>query len=128
MRLLADTHVVFWATMERPRLSLTAQAALQSEQNDVFVSVASAWEIAIKVGLGKWPEARDLLFDFERHMDDAGFGILPITVAHVRTAGLIAAPHRDPFDRILAAQATIDGLVLVTADANLTTLGAACIW
>jgi PIN domain nuclease of toxin-antitoxin system len=128
VRLLADTHVVFWATMERSRLSQVARAALESEQNEAFVSVASAWEIAIKVGLGKWPEARDLLFDFERHMADAGFELLPITVAHVRTAGLIASTHRDPFDRLLAAQATIDGLVLVTADGNLAPLGAACIW
>ena len=127
MRLLVDTHVVFWATMERAHLSRAARAALESEEHDVFVSVASAWEIAIKVGLGKWPEARDLLFDFERHMDDAGFELLPITVAHVRAAGLMGATHRDPFDRILAAQATIDGLVLVTADPDLATLGAACI-
>jgi PIN domain nuclease of toxin-antitoxin system len=128
VRLLVDTHVVFWATMERSRLSQVARAALESEQNEVLVSIASAWEIAIKVGLGKWPEARDLLFDFELHMDNAGFDILPITVAHVRTAGLIASTHRDPFDRLLAAQATIDGLVLVTGDANLAPLGAACIW
>jgi PIN domain nuclease of toxin-antitoxin system len=126
--LLADTHVVFWAMMERARLSQTARAALESEQNDVFVSVASAWEIAIKVGLGKWPEARDLLFDFERHMDDAGFDVLRITVGHVRASGLMTAAHRDPFDRLLAAQATIDGLVLVSADADLAALGAACIW
>lgn len=98
------------------------------KRNDVLVSVASAWEIAIKVGLGKWPEARDLLFDFERHMDDAGFEILPIRIAHVRAAGLVSAAHRDPFDRVLAAQATIDGLVLVTTDPDLATLGAACIW
>jgi len=128
VRLLVDTHVLFWATMERARLSQAGRAALESEQHDVLVSVASAWEIAIKVGLGKWPEARDLLFDFERHMDDAGFELLPITVAHVRAAGLMGATHRDPFDRILAAQATIEGLVLVTADPELATLGAACIW
>jgi PIN domain nuclease of toxin-antitoxin system len=128
VRLLADTHVVFWATMERTRLSQAACTALESDENDVLVSVASAWEIAIKVGLGKWPEARQLLLDFERHMDEAGFEILPITVAHVRAAGLMAVPHRDPFDRLPAAQATIDGLVLVTADPQLPTLGAACIW
>jgi PIN domain nuclease of toxin-antitoxin system len=115
VRLLVDTHVVFWATMERARLSQAARAALESEQHDVFVSVASAWEIAIKVGLGKWPEARDLLFDFEQHMNDAGFELLPITVAHVRAAGLMAGTHRDPFDRVLVAQSTIDGLVLVRA-------------
>jgi PIN domain nuclease of toxin-antitoxin system len=114
--------------MERARLSQTARSVLESEQHDVFVSVASAWEIAIKVGINKWPEARDLLFDFERHMDEAGFEILPITVAHVRAAGLMGATHRDPFDRVLAAQAMIDGLVLVTADPSLAPLGAACIW
>jgi PIN domain nuclease of toxin-antitoxin system len=128
VRLLADTHVVFWATMERTRLSQAARAALEEDENDVFVSVASAWEIAIKVGVGKWPEARDLLFDFEHHMGDAGFAMLPITVAHVRTAGLMGGIHRDPFDRVLAAQAMIDGLTLVTIDTNLASLGAACIW
>jgi PIN domain nuclease of toxin-antitoxin system len=114
--------------MERARLSQAARTALESEENDVLVSVASAWEIAIKVGSGKWPEARDLLFDFERHMGDAGFEMLPIAVAHVRAAGLIASSHRDPFDRLLAAQATINELVLITADQSLATLGAACVW
>ena len=69
-----------------------------------------------------------MLFDFESHMNDAGFEILPITVAHVRSAGLFGAAHRDPFDRVLAAQAMIDGLVLVTTDANLATLRAPCLW
>ena len=71
MRLLADTHVVFWATMDRASLSQAARTALEAEANEVFVSVASAWEIAIKVGLGKWPEAQSLLDDFEGAAIDA---------------------------------------------------------
>jgi len=114
--------------MERARLSPVARAALEAEENSVLVSVASAWEIAIKVGLGKWPEARDLLFDFERHIDEAGFELLPISVEHVRAAGLMSMRHRDPFDRLLAAQTMIDGLVLVTTDPSFSTLGAPSLW
>jgi PIN domain nuclease of toxin-antitoxin system len=128
VRLLVDTHILFWATMDRSRLSPAARGALESEQNDVLTSIASAWEIAIKVGIGKWPEARDLLFDLERHIDEAGFELLPITVAHARVAGTMGGAHRDPFDRIFAAQAIMEGLVLVTADAEFAALGAACIW
>ena len=118
MRLLIDTHVAFWSTMARAQLSEPARQALEDEANNIWVSVGSAWEIAIKVGLNKWPEATQLIADFERYMDDAGFEILPITVAHVRSAGTHQSQHRDPFDRLLAAQAQIEGLTLVTADAK----------
>ena len=87
MRLLVDTHVLFWATTARTSLSPAARAALDDEVNEVAVSVASAWEIAIKVGLGKWPEAEDLIKDFELHVENAGFHILPITIPHVCSAG-----------------------------------------
>ena len=128
MRLLLDTHVLFWALLDKPRLSTTAQAAVGSSANDVFVSIASAWEMAIKVGLGKWPEAAGLVDKLESEVVATGFRILPISLAHVRTAGLMQSPHRDPFDRLLAAQAAIEGLTLVTVDAKVQGLGAPWLW
>lgn len=81
--------------------------------------------MAIKVGVGKWPEAAMLVNDFETQMTTERFMVLPITLDHVRTAGLLQAAHRDPFDRLLASQAQIEGMTLVTADPKLHGLGAA---
>jgi len=94
----------------------------------VHVSVASAWEIAIKVGQGRLPEASEILANFEAALQAEGFALLAITVAHARTAGLLASEHRDPFDRLLASQAIVEGLTLVTADPKLHSLGAPCLW
>ena len=128
MRLLLDTHVVFWATMKVPGLSPKAIQQLESENNEVFVSVASAWEMAIKAGLGKWPEALPLIAAFEESLASANFRLLPLTVGHVRTSGLMQHPHRDPFDRLLAAQAMIEGLTIVTSDSTVQGLGAPWLW
>ena len=94
----------------------------------VHVSVATAWEIAIKVGQGKLQEAAGILARFEEAVHDEGFELLPIAVTHVRAAGLMKSAHRDPFDRLLAAQALAEGLTLVTADAKLAALGAPVVW
>ena len=128
MRLLLDTHVLFWALLEKSRLSATAQVAVGAMANEVHVSITSAWEMSIKVGLGKWPEAAALVDAFESEVTGTGFRILPISLAHVRLAGLMQSPHRDPFDRLLAAQATIEGLTLVTADSKVQSLGAPWLW
>jgi PIN domain nuclease of toxin-antitoxin system len=71
--------------------------------------MASTWEMAIKVGIGKWPGAALVLDDFEQLLVTEQFRILPITIPHVRLAGLMPSPHRDPFDRLLAAPASIEG-------------------
>ena len=128
MRLLVDTHTVFWSVMSPSQLSPVARHALADKRNAVFVSIASAWEMAIKVGQGKWPEAKALLDNFENEMAAAKFGLLPITLAHVRAAGLMQSPHRDPFDRLFAAQASIERLTLVNADARLGAFGAPVLW
>jgi len=106
-------------------LSRPAHAAIGQIAADVLVSVATPWEIAIKVRSRGWPEAEPLLLDFENAIAEEGFKLLPIAVDHVRRAGLMTAAHRDPSDRLLAAQVEIEGLTLVTADARLTGLGAA---
>ena len=128
MKLLLDTHTIFWWCIEQSSLSSTALEAIASKDNDVGVSIASAWEMAIKVGLKKWPEAAELVDTFEAEMQSNGFSILPITVPHVRAAGLMQSPHRDPFDRLPAAQAKIEGLTLVTADPRVQALGANWLW
>lgn len=101
---------------------------MENSQTAVLVSLASVWEIAIKVGRGKWPEANAVLNEFETHLEKLSFVLLPMTAQHVRAAGLMQAPHRDPFDRLLAAQATIEGLTLVTADTNLQMLVPDWLW
>ena len=128
MRTLFDTHALFWWLTDDARLSILARQVVSDDPDTVHVSVATAWEIAIKVGQGKWPEARWLIENFEREIASEGFALLPIEVQHVRTAGLMQAAHRDPFDRLLVAQAASERLTLVTPDAALTTLGARCLW
>ncbi len=94
----------------------------------MLVSLASAWEMAIKIGAGKWTQATTVLNTFETLLAVEDFRLLPINLAHVRQAGLMQSLHRDPFDRLLAAQAQIEGLTLVTADPKVQALGAPWLW
>ena len=127
VRLLLDTHVLIWRKADSPKLPRIIFNAISGAE-DVYVSVATAWEIAIKVGIGKLPEAAELVANFEAAVWEEGFRVLPLTVPHVRLAGLMPSPHRDPFDRLLAAQAVIEGLMLVSSDAKMAGLGADVIW
>lgn len=88
MRLLVDTHILFWWLVERDRLSPTALAAIGREDAEVLVSLASAWEMAIKIGAGKWTQATTVLNTFETLLAVEDFRLLPINLAHVRQAGL----------------------------------------
>ena len=128
MKLLLDTNTVFWWLIEQDKLSTPAHSAIESEASEVYVSVVSAWEMAIKVGLGKWPEALPLIDAFETSLATASFRLLPITVAHARTSGLMQHRHSDPFDRLLVAQAMIEGLTLVTSDRTVHGMGAPWLW
>jgi PIN domain nuclease of toxin-antitoxin system len=128
LRTLLDTHVLFWWLTDDAQLSPKARHAIESEVAGVHVSVATAWEIAIKVGSGKWSEAAALIDNFEAEVAAEGFTMLAIEVAHARAAGLLRSIHRDPFDRMLVAQAMIEELTLVTSDRRLAELGAQCLW
>jgi len=128
LNLLLNTHAFIWWLDESARLSAAARSSIGDRGSMVHVSVASAWEIAIKVGQGRLPEASEILANFEAALQAEGFALLAITVAHARTAGLLASEHRDPFDRLLASQAIVEGLTLVTADPKLHSLGAPCLW
>ncbi len=128
MRVLLDTHALIWATMSSNLVSIAAAQILQDEGNDMMVSAASAWEIATKVRLGKLPEAERLERAFFEVIEIAGYSLLPISVADGLRAGRMAGDHRDPFDRMIAAQAIADDLLVLSNDAKLDAFGVRRLW
>lgn len=112
MRYLADTQVALWVMGDHPRLGAGALAALRRSQGGAVVSTASVWEIAIKVGIGRL-DAPD---DVPATLEASGFSLIDITPRHAVAAGALPLHHQDPFDRMLVAQARIEGLTLITAD------------
>ena len=121
MRLLLDTHVLLWALGDPASLSRDARGAIEDDSNDVLASAASAWEISIKRTAGKLDAPEDLA----SALDATGIDPLAITVEHAVAAGALPLHHCDPFDRMLVAQARIDGLTLVTRDSLLSRYGVA---
>ena len=117
MKLLLDTHALIWWLAGDDALSRTAREAIGEEANAVLVSAASAMEISTKFRLGKRPNAALLAQDFEAIIAAQGFTELPISVRHARLAGDMNIAHKDPFDRLLIAQAQADGLMLVSNEA-----------
>jgi PIN domain nuclease of toxin-antitoxin system len=112
MKLLLDTHAFLWWDSNDARLPIVLHSAVASPNNEVFVSAATVWEIAIKRALGKLIFGQTL----GKAIEDHGFTALPITVEQAEWAGALPHVHRDPFDRLLVAQAQLEGLVLVTVD------------
>lgn len=113
MRLLLDTHLVlWWMNGEASRVSKKALAALGSDGVEPIVSAVTVWEVAIKRGLGKLEAPDDLLPQLER----AGVELLPISPRHADLVATLPAHHRDPFDRLLVAQALLEGLALASED------------
>jgi PIN domain nuclease of toxin-antitoxin system len=128
MKVLLDTHALLWWLWGDPRLSRAARRAIETADAEVYVSAASALEIATKVRIGKLPEAKRLAGTFSAALTEQGFRQLPITVAHALRAGVLAGAHRDPFDRLLAAQSMLEDLPIVSGDAWLKTFGVSAIW
>lgn len=123
MRVLIDTHVFLWWLAGDRRLSRRARTVLEDEETVVLVSAASAWEIATKVRIGKLPDADVVASDVSAAIAGQGFEELPVRVLHAQRAGELPGPHRDPLDRMLAAQAQIEGVPIVSADAVFDTFG-----
>jgi PIN domain nuclease of toxin-antitoxin system len=121
--LLLDTHVLVWWITNPDKLSSRQRQALEDRSQPVFVSAVTGWEIAIKVKLGKWPDAADLIPDLARAVREAGFQELPLSLAQAERAGLLELVHRDPFDRLLAAQALDLGIPIASVDPALARLG-----
>ena len=128
MKLLLDTHALIWWWADSPRLSPAARAAVVDAGNQVLVSAASAWEIAIKQRLGKLSGVPTEAGAFAERLTASGFESLPIRAAHALHAGSHPADHRDPFDRMLAAQTEIEGAVLVTLDPAFGQFGCKVLW
>jgi PIN domain nuclease of toxin-antitoxin system len=121
--LLLDTHALLWWLDDDPRLSAPAREAIADGARRVLVSAASLWEIATKNRLGKLGEADAFLADPATVLRGEGFEPLAITWPHALLAGRLDTPHRDPFDRMLAAQSLLDGLVLVSRDPAMDAMG-----
>ncbi len=116
MKLLLDTHVLLWALLEPQKLSPEMRRALEDSDNTILVSAATAWEIATKWRLGKLRQAQAVVDHYAMALHRLAAVELPISGAVAREAGLWDVPHRDPFDRLLAAQAKADNLVLASTD------------
>ena len=128
MKVLLDTHALLWAVLSPSTLSRKASAVIADESNIILVSAASAWEIATKVRLGKLPGAETLEREFLDVVDDAGYTLLPIDAASALRAGRLTSEHRDPFDRILAAQALAQDIPILSTDTKLDTFGIRRLW
>ncbi len=128
MKLLLDTHALIWFFLGDERLSAHARSAILAPGASVLVSAASAMEIATKHRIGKLPGAEILVLDLPRLMAEQGFDDLPITSAHALRAGMLAIPHRDPFDRLLIAQSQVEGATLVSNESVFDHWGAIRLW
>ncbi|WP_291431165.1 type II toxin-antitoxin system VapC family toxin [Deinococcus sp.] len=120
MNLLLDTHILLWATLQPALLPGAWQTTLLDSRNRLILSAATAWELSIKHRSGRLPEAAPLLLDFHAVAARLGAKVIDISPAHAVRAGALDWDHRDPFDRMLVAQATEHGLTLMTVDASIT--------
>lgn len=128
MKLLLDTHALLWWWTDDKQLSADARAAIADERNTVLVSAASAWEIATKYRLGKLVMAATAIKHFPSLIEADGFEHLPITWQHSLRAGAYNQDHRDPFDRMLAAQSEIEAARLVTCDGAFAGFNTDVLW
>lgn len=128
MRLLLDTHALLWWWTDDPQLSANARRAIADPLDTVLVSAATAWELAAKHRLGKLGEAGEAVGRFDELVSADGFQHLPVSYYHCLKAGGYAVEHRDPFDRMLAAQTELEGLVLVTRDPAFALFATTTLW
>ncbi len=128
MRFLLDTHTLIWWMTTDPHLSKSARNLIEQESNISLVSAVSAWEIATKVRLGRLPAAADLVQDFVDDLRRERMEILAVSAEHGIRAGLLPGPHKDPFDRMLIAQALSENLPIVSNDRALDGYGVRRLW
>jgi PIN domain nuclease of toxin-antitoxin system len=116
VRLLLDSNALVWAATDPGRLSPRARNALQDRENDLFVSIASLWELTIKVSRGRLPQAGSSIQYLLDEMREQGYDLLAIRTAHLVALGSLERYHRDPFDRLIIAQSAAESLPVVTND------------
>ena len=128
MKVLLDTCTLLWATLNPRDLSRKVATIIADPANEILVSAATAWEIATKVRIGKLPGAEKLELEFMEAMDDAGYILLPIDTASALRSGRMINTHKDPFDRMIAAQALAADIPILSTDAQLDSFGIRRIW
>jgi PIN domain nuclease of toxin-antitoxin system len=127
VRVLVDTQVLFWWYGEPAKLSRVAVSTINDGSNTIFISAATAWELSIKSALGKL-DALPLVMELARYLSEEGFIELPISISHATRAGLLPSHHRDPFDRLLVAQAQELSIPIVSSDRWLDRYGILRLW
>ena len=128
MELLLDTHAFIWWSEDNPRLSAMARRTIENRDNRVLISAASAWEITTKHRLGKLLEADAIALDIPGAIARQSFEELPVSVADAARAGALPEPLRDPFDRMLIAQALTGNLLLVSIETRFDSYGVRRLW
>jgi PIN domain nuclease of toxin-antitoxin system len=128
MQFLADTHILIWWWSGDDRLPGPIHEVLSARDAVVYVSAASALEIAIKVRIGRLPQMEQRITQFHEGVRDAGFHHLMVRQDHAVRAGLLPGEHRDPFDRLIAAQALTEELVVITRDRQFAAFGCKTLW
>lgn len=129
MRLLLDTHAyIWWALGDSKRVSMRARKAVEARASTIYVSAVSVYEMTYKHRTGDLPKVGQLIMHLDQDMADRGFLPLPVSLEHGRRAGELPDEHADPFDRLLAAQAIVEGMAIVSNDEKLSALGAKRVW
>jgi PIN domain nuclease of toxin-antitoxin system len=128
VKLLLDTHALIWWMEDSPRLPGPARAVIADTGNTVLVSAASAWEITTKHRLGRLPMSDVVVRDLAAQVQAEGFAMMDISFRHACLAGSMAQDHRDPFDRMLIAQALAEGMALVSNEAAFDGFGVTRVW
>ena len=128
MRLLLDTHAFLWFVWDDPQLSPAARAAIESIDNEIFSSVATPWEVAIKISTGKLAIGQDVEPYFTEHLAGNQITVLPILLSHADTISRLPFHHKDPFDRLLVAQSLVENMPVLSADTILDAYGVNRLW
>ncbi|HKY62376.1 MAG TPA: type II toxin-antitoxin system VapC family toxin [bacterium] len=128
MKFLLDTHALLWWLVNDPQLSVKARRVIADRRNEIFVSSASAWEIATKHRLGKMKGMEEVAEHLSFYVGKTDFSILEISFEHAQTAGSLPGPHRDLFDRMLIAQSILENMPIVTLDSVFEGYRARVVW
>ncbi|MGH9359371.1 MAG: type II toxin-antitoxin system VapC family toxin [Terriglobia bacterium] len=128
MRLLLDTHAFIWWAGNDPSLTMPARTSIADTTNEIFLSAVSTWEMAIKIAIGKLVLAGPLDTFVSSQLSQYQFKPLPVTYDHTYRVGMLPQHHRDPFDRLLIAQAMVENLILLTCDPQFGSYGVQTLW
>jgi len=128
MRVLFDSHALVWFFLGDTRFPVHLRKTLAEPETEFVISAVCVWEIATKVRRGKWPEANEIIAALNDVLVVSAYIQLAITIEHAQTAGFLSGNHRDPFDRMLAAQSQVEGLPLITADPAFRLFGTTVMW